>query len=488
MTYEFHTTPFEHQRTTFEYSKDLPAYGILWEQGCGKSKIAIDTACHLYEKGEIDAVFIVAPNGVHRNWLTDEMPTHIPTRLRSKIKAEYWDTGKSAAQHHKFRMEQLLKHKGFPWFMVSYDGIMTDRGRLYCARFLRLRRCLYILDEAHNIKSPNTQRTKRIVASGKYAPYRRLLTGTPVAQGPFDVYSQVKFIDENFWKRHGLDNFALFKFHFGEWWTKEQAKKKSGYDPGYDKLLGYKNLDQLSEFLKSISNRVTKESAGLNLPPKLYSKRYYEMLPAQRDLYEKIRDEYIAELEDGAIVDGALAIVRLLRLQQIICGYVQTDDAEEPVRLISEKNPRLALLGEITESLYHPAIIWARFTKDVDQIMELLGDKAVRYDGRVSDDEAAEAKRKFQSGEAQFFVGNPAKGKEGLTLVQARTVIYYSNSFKLIDRLQSEDRAHRIGQHHPVDYIDLVAPGTVDERIVSSLRDKFDIATKITGDDLKEWL
>lgn len=486
MTYQFHSKPFRHQLEAFQASRELPSYAILWEQGTGKTKLAIDTACDLWERGEIDAVLVVAPNGVHRNWLTDELPAHVPTRVRGKIACEFWDTPRSKNVGFKAKMDRLLKHKGFAWLLMSYDGFMTERGKRLVWKWLRHRRCLYILDEAHNIKSPGAKRTKSIVASGKYAPFRRILTGTPVAQGPFDIYSQLKFLDEDFWKGHGLDSYRVFKFHFGEWWTRAQAEEVLGYDPGYDQLIEYKNLEELNRILASVSSRVTKDEV-LDLPPKLYSKRYFDLTTKQRQLYEQLREDFIAELEDGAVVDGGLAIVRLLRLQQIICGYVQTED-EEPVRLLGNKNPRLDLLGEVAEGLSHPAIIWARFTKDIDQIMDLLGERAVRYDGRVSDDDAERAKQAFQSGDAQFFVGNPAKGKEGLTLVQARTVIYYSNSFKLIDRLQSEDRAHRIGQEHPVNYIDLIAPGTVDEHIVRALRSKFDIAAQITGDELREWL
>lgn len=487
MTYEFHSKPFEHQERVFGESKDFPSFGILWEQGCGKTKLAIDNACYLYEKGEIDAVVVVAPSGVHRNWLTDELPAHVPNRLRKKIRGECWETSKSSQVGFKQRMEGLLKHDGFAWLFISYDGFMTERGKKYIWKFLQRRRCFYALDEAHNIKSPAAKRTKSIVVSGKYAPFRRILTGTPVAQGPFDIYSQLKFLNEDFWKPYGFDSFRVFKFHFGEWFTRQDAQDALGYDPGYDKLIRYKNIEKLQEILASVSSRETKETAGLNLPPKLYSKRYYDLTPAQTKAYEELKSEYITQLENGSVVDANLAITRLLRLQQIICGYVHTDN-EEPIQMIGDKNPRMDLLAEIVEGLYTPAIIWSRFTKDIDQIMDMLGDKAVRYDGQITPEQAAVNKKKFQDGEAQFFVGNPQKGKEGLTLVQAKTVIYYSNSFKLIDRLQSEDRAHRIGQNDAVNYIDLVAPKTVDEHIVRSLRNKFDIAAKITGDELKEWL
>lgn len=492
MTYQYKSTPFKHQAETFEASRDMASYGILWEQGCGKTKPTIDTAAYLYEKGEIDAVIVVAPSGVHRNWLSDELPAHLPDRVAAVSKAHVWDSKKARNVGVTRDRDQLLKHKGLAWLLLSYDAAVTDTAKKYLWKFLRQRRCLYVMDEGHNIKTPKALRTKALVASGRYAPYRRLLTGTPVAQGPFDLYSQLKFLDEDIWKRHELDSFRTFKFHFGDWFTRAECEKELGYDPGYDKLIEYKNLDELTAILQSISSRVTKDEV-LDLPPKLYSTRYFDLSSEQTELYEKLRDEYEAELEDGAIIDGNLAIVRLLRLQQIISGYAYTDDDEEPVRLIGGRNPLMDQVEEAAESLTHPAIIWGRFRKDIDQIMDRLGSKAVRYDGSMDDDACERSKLAFQAGDAQFFVGNPQKGGTGLTLIQARTVMYATNSFKLVERLQSEDRAHRIGQEHPVNYIDFEgrlpsgAP-TVARHIIKALRRKFDIAARITGDTLREWL
>lgn len=492
MTYQYKSTPFKHQAETFEASRDMASYGILWEQGCGKTKPTIDTAAYLYEKGEIDAVIVVAPSGVHRNWLSDELPAHLPDRVAAVSKAHVWDSKKARNVGVTRDRDQLLKHKGLAWLLLSYDAAVTDTAKKYLWKFLRQRRCLYVMDEGHNIKTPKALRTKALVASGRYAPYRRLLTGTPVAQGPFDLYSQLKFLDEDIWKRHELDSFRTFKFHFGDWFTRAECEKELGYDPGYDKLIEYKNLDELTAILQSISSRVTKDEV-LDLPPKLYSTRYFDLSSEQTELYEKLRDEYEAELEDGAIIDGNLAIVRLLRLQQIISGYAYTDDDEEPVRLIGGRNPLMDQVEEAADSLTHPAIIWGRFRKDIDQIMDRLGSKAVRYDGSMDDDACERSKLAFQAGDAQFFVGNPQKGGTGLTLIQARTVMYATNSFKLVERLQSEDRAHRIGQEHPVNYIDFEgrlpsgAP-TVARHIIKALRRKFDIAARITGDTLREWL
>ena len=488
--YPFRTTPFPHQLKEFTDHWRTPGRAILWEPGTGKTKLMIDVAGALYLADEIDGVVVVAPNGVHRNWATDEIPVHLPKAILEQSHYEFWHTGKAGTKYHQRAMAGLLAHKGLAWIMMSYDAAMTVAGKKYLWDFLRKRRVLYVMDEGHAIKSPGAKRTKSIVASTKYAPYRRLLTGTPIATGPFDLYSQVQAIDEQLWDRHEFGSYRVFKFHFGQWFTAADCHQLHGYDPGFDKLLGYKHLDQLADILGTVSSRVTKKDAGLNLPEKLYSKRYYDLTPLQARLYEELRQDYYAEVSEGKIVEAALAIVRLLRFQQIICGYVKVED-EEPVHMLEGPNPRMDALREIIEATPHAGIIWARFTKDVDQIMELLAEMkqvAVRYDGQVSDDEAAEAKRKFQAGEAQWFVGNPAKGKEGLTLHIAQTVVCYNNSFKLLDRLQSEDRAHRIGMKNPVNYIDIVAAGTIDEHIVRALRNKLDIASQITGDELKEWI
>lgn len=487
--YEFLTEPFDHQREIFNTTRELESYGLLWEQGTGKSKPFIDTAAWLWEQGKIDGVLVVAPPGVDLNWITDELPAHMPHRIRPAMKVGRYRTDKAGTKYHQREMDELVKHKGFAWLCISYNAFMTEKGKNFIWRWLRRRRCLYGLDEAHFIKSPGAKRTKSIIASGRYAPYRRIMTGTPISQGPFDIYAQVRFLDEAFWRERSMSTFAEFKTHYGVWFTRADCQAQLNYDPGFDKLIEYRNLGELKEFIALAGSRITKETAGLNLPPKLYSKRYFELTKEQRRVYDELKRELMVEIEAGRVLTAELAIVCLLRLQQIASGYVQMEPGDtSTIVKIGDRNPRLETLQEVCEPLGHKAIIWARFRRDIDDICEMLGDRAVRYDGSVSQDQAAEAKEAFQHGDAQFFVGNAAKGGTGLTLTAARTVIYYSNSFKLVDRLQSEDRAHRIGQEHPVNYVDLVALDTVDARIVSSLRSKFDIANQLTGDELKDWI
>lgn len=488
-TYDHVIDPFDHQRDHLQQHWRTTSWGLFWEQGTAKTKPIVDTASLLYMNREIDALLVVAPPGVERNWKSDEIPKHMPPDVALDTMVQVFLTAKKHTKDHKRAMEALIRHQGLAVMLISYNAFMTQDGKDTVWKFLRRRRALYVLDEAHNIKSPNAKRTKSIIASGKYATHRRILTGTPIAAGPFDVYAQIRFLDETFWKRKGIEGAMAFRHYFGEWFTRAEAQKELGYDPGYDRLIRYKNLDILERWLGEITDRVLKDDV-LDLPPKLYSKRYFDISREQMAIYQELKDEYLYQFDDGEVIDGELPIVRLLRFQQITCNYVPTGDEAGQYRHIAAKNPRLNAMEEIRDETHHPTIVWARFTHDVDQIMDLLGEGAVRYDGSVEDDQAERNKLAFQSGDAQWFVGTAQKGGPGLTLTQAKTMVYYSNSFRLVDRLQSEDRCHRAGMdEHPVSYIDIVAGNVpVDDNIVRNLRDKKDISTQVLGDEWKEWI
>ena len=483
LEYEFRTKPFDHQREVFHRTVNDPAYGLFWEMGCGKSKVIIDMAAYLYGNGLVDTLVVIAPNGVHRNWITDEIPAHMPKRLANHIRMMFWQSKKANTKGHQIEIAKLAKHDGLRVLTMNYEGILTKKGLAALVSVMKNRKVLLVFDESHFIKTPGARRTKRAIALAKKAAYVRILTGTPIANSPFDAYSQLRALDNSYWKQFGFSVFSTFKTHFGIF--------KQGYNAAQERefktCVGYRRLDQLKKMIDPMCSRVTKDEV-LDLPAKLYSRRFFEMTKEQQNVYAQIKQEAIAFLASGDTVTAPLAITRLLRLQQVTCGYVPVDDGEDVFETFGDVNPRLDLLIEICDTLSHPAIIWARFRRDIDLIMERLGDRAVRYDGKTSDDDRALAKDRFQAGDVQFFVGNPAAAGTGLTLHAARTVLYASNSFKLTDRLQSEDRPHRIGQEHPVHYIDLIAPGTVDEYIVAALVNKREIASELTGDERREWI
>lgn len=481
--FQMATNPYKHQVEVFEESRGKKAFGVLWEQGTGKTKLAIDTLAWLYSYGHVDALLVVAPNGVHNNWLSDELPRHLHESV--PFTGMSYQSAKAQSVKSKSQFERTVNSKDLAVLAMSYDAFITDYGKATAKRFLLQRKCLYTLDESQRIKNPSAIRTKTILASAKYAPFRRILTGTPIAQGPFDIYTQMKFLDEHFWLPHGFSSFAVFKQYFGVF----QQMRNPTTSALFDCCVGYRNLPVLARIIKEASSRVLK-SEVLDLPPKVYTKRYFEMETTQAQLYEQMRQDFLVLLQNGHEVTAALAIVRLTRLQQITCGYVpcETENGDIEMLPLGKTNPRLACLLDVLEDVPHQAIIFARYRHDIDLITEKLGNTCVRYDGKVSADNREIAIQQFKAGEAKWIVANPAAMSEGRTLTEAKTIVYYNNSFKLTERLQSEDRAHRIGQDQSVSYIDIVCAGTIDEHITESLVTKNEIACQLTGDAIRKWL
>jgi SNF2 family DNA or RNA helicase len=477
---------FIHQDKHFKEHWDSPSWALFWEPGTGKTKAIIDTACFLYLNKKINGMLVVAPPGVERNWCTDEIPKHMPRSVLKDTILGMFLTSKKDTKNHSLLMKRLRSHDGFSILTISYQAFMTKKGKSDVWNFLKDRDVLYVLDESHYIKTPGRKRTQSIQASGKYAPYKRILTGTPFSTGSFDGYSQIKFLDPDFWKKKGIYTAEQFRLFFGDFKTLTRSDDRS---KTFKKLLNYKNVEKLHDWLSEITTRVLKDDV-LDLPSKLYSNRYFDISSEQLEVYNNLKKEYLHEFEDGSVLEAELPIVRLLRFQQITCNYVPQDDESQAYRYISDKNPRLQVMENIRDETHNPAIIWARFIHDIDQIMDLLGTDAVRYDGTITDEQAAINKKAFQDGHVKWFVGTAQKGGSGLTLHQAKTVVYYSNSFRLIDRLQSEDRAHRAGMTSaPVHYIDIIAGNVpIDKNILLNLRSKRDVAGEILGDEWKQWI
>jgi SNF2 family DNA or RNA helicase len=478
------TDAFDHQASELKEHGLDKVRAIHWEQGTGKTWLALATAEKLYAEGLIDALFILAPPGLHTNWVTYEIPDH----LGIEHSAIAFQTKKAKTKKHMRACHAVLNNdaQSFPILAMSYPGIKTAAGKKLAKEFLVKHKCLYVADESNRIKTPSAKITRTVLASSDYAEYKRTLCGTPITNTPFDVYTQFRFLDKKFWSNtpYGLGSFGSFKVFFGVWVKGFNAKN----DREFDQCVGYKNLEILAELVEQMSSRVLKEDV-LDLPEKLYSYAGFEMTPKQWALYKELEEDFMCEFE-GEMIFSPLAITRLLRLQQVACGYLPTGDENE-MHLIEDKNPRLKMLNEITQDLPHKAIIWSRFLKDNDLICEMLGDKAVRWDGTVGDDQRETNKLRFKTtpvDEVQFMVATPESMGEGHTLNEALTSIYYSNSYKMKERHQSEDRNHRAGQKNHVNYIDIVADNTKDVDIIGALREKFDNASTVIDGRIRKWL
>ena len=480
--FTFKTEPYPFQRKIWEESRDLEGYALWLEMGCGKTKLTIDTAAWLYRHGRIDALVVVAPNGVHAAWHLDEVPTHMPGW--TNYQAMTWFSGKAGNKSTQEEFKSLVRHQGLAIFVMSYDAVMTAAGAAALKKLLTERECLYVLDESGRIKSPGSKRTKRIMASSKYAKYKRVLTGTPVDNSPFDVYTQIKFVRPDAFDHLGITNFAGFKVRYGLW--EKRLNRAQGRQ--FDALVRYVRLEELHGIVDSVGSRLLKTDV-LDLPDKIYEKRYYDLDASQRKSYRELDKQFVTWLDgEGSTATADLVLVRMTRLQQLCSGFIKDDDGRVvPVG----KNVRLSSLLDVLEDVTGHVIIWCRWSWEVDQIRKILGEEqAVYYDGRTSDEERIEARQRFQrDGTARFFVAKASAAGEGLTLHRAKTVVYFNNTWSLRERLQSEDRAHRAGMSgEPVTYIDILPRDTYDEKMIDRLREKRTRANIVTGDFITPWI
>lgn len=486
MSFPFKTIPFAHQRAVF--GEEHEHYGLLWEQGCGKTKPVIDVAARHYLRANISGLLVVAPRGVDRNWVSDELPAHMSADV--DYYAYRYKSSDAGTKRFNVACKELLD-LGKPRLVVltmSYEAFRTEAGKKLAKEFLTKRKVMMVLDESQRIKNVVAKRSMTIIAAGKYAAYRWILSGTPMDK-PTDIYNQIRFLDPDFWKRRDIAGMTAFRARF------EITQPRGAPGRQFLKVVGYRDLSIIRDWIQPISKRLLKTDC-LDLPPKIYSKRYFEMTPTQRSAYNSLRDVFLAQIEGGATEVTAInPMVRLLRLHQIASGYLpDPNDMSSDPRLIEidpvNENARIACLVEELEDLEdRKVIIWYRFRRDGDNILKVLGDKAVRYDGETSErDRVAGIARFRDPNGAQYFCANPQTIGLGITLNEASDVINYSHSFVLEHRLQSEDRNHRIGTVRAVRYLDMAAEDTVDSRIIACLRSKRDLAGVVLGDDPKAWI
>ena len=477
MDYKFKTEPYEHQLTALGASHNRENFALFMEMGTGKSKVLIDNIAMLYDKGKINAALIVAPKGVYHNWERQELPIHMPAHLLYQIIT--WSPVETKKQ--QAALKKLFIHdEDLVIFLMNIEAFSTKKGMRIAEKFLLAHSALMAIDESTTIKSPTASRTKSVLKLRVLAKYRRILTGAPVTKSPLDLYTQCFFLDPDLLD---FSSYYTFKNRYAIMVDRNVGTHS------FKHVMGYQRLDELNGKLNDFSYRVLKEDC-LDLPEKVYMKRMITLTPEQKRMYGEMKKFALSELE-GKKITATSVLAQLVRLHQITCGHLTLDDGD--IRTL--KNNRIKELLDILEETDGKIIIWAVYRHDIKEITKILSERyganAVEsFFGDTLDRDRQDIIDRFQDRESdlRFFVGNPKTGGYGLTLTASHTVIYYSNSYDLETRLQSEDRAHRISQDKKVTYIDLITEGTVDELIVKNLRGKINLATKIMGEDLKKWL
>tara|TARA_B100000029_G_scaffold461891_1_gene493977 strand:- start:294 stop:1706 length:1413 start_codon:yes stop_codon:yes gene_type:complete len=468
--------PYAHQLTALEKSWNKETFAYFMEMGTGKSKVLIDNIAMLYDKGKIDGVLIIAPKGVIKTWYEQEIPAHLPDHVENE--AVLWQANITKTQQQK--LDSLFEPESkFHILIMNVEALSTPKGTNFAYRYLSCHNALMAIDESTTIKNPKAKRTKNILKLAEYSKYRRILTGSPVTRNPLDLYTQCEFLSP--W----LLNFASY-YSFRNRYAEMKTMRFGGRQ--VQVVAAYKNLGELSDKLKDFSYRVLKEDC-LDLPAKTFMKRMISLTPDQLKIYKQMKEEALAYL-NGKVTTTATVLTQLMRLQQITCGHFKADDGStQPIN-----NNRITELMNVLDEIEGKVVIWAHFQYDITSIVKAIVDEygpgsVVDYYGLTPQDERQDNIRKFQTDDkVRFLVGTPATGGYGITLTAASTMIYYSNGYDLEKRLQSQDRIHRIGQYHPVTYIDIIAEDTVDNKIVKALKKKVNIASKVMGEELKSWI
>jgi SNF2 family DNA or RNA helicase len=445
------------------------------EQGTGKTKIIIDNASHLYSQNDISAVVVLAPNGVHSNWVYNEIPTHSAV----KYEAFEWKSNKGIKWTKKLNEFLTKTQEGtLKYLCLNIEAIRMKRCLTMLTKFMQQFTTLCVIDESTVIKNPKALQTKSAFQLANLAKYRRILTGTPITQSPLDMFAQAKFLHpEALGERF---TWTAFKN------TYAQEEVVTMGARSFRKIKGYKNIPDLTSRLNRFSVRILKKDC-LDLPDKIYQNVYVDMTKEQQRLYDEMKQSAITQIESGEVTSVTSALTLLMKLQQIVSGFIKDDN--DQIHHIN--NNRLgALLSQCGESGKY--VVFCHFRENVRQIADLLGQtygkgSVVSYFGGVSTDDRTEAVRRFADDDGvRFFISSSA-GARGLTLTRAFTTIYYSQGYNLETRLQSEDRIHRIGQSEACVYLDLVTRGTTDEMITTALKNKQDLANLVL-DDIKKVL
>lgn len=464
--FAFKTQPYAHQREGFERARDASAFAFLMDMGTGKTKVTIDNAAWLWTQGRIDACIVLAPKGVHTQWIAQQVPAHCSVPSVG-VAVSLQRLGKRATA----ALEAALEEPGLRFVAINTEAVVSERAVALLEGILKRQRCMLVVDEAHYIKNPTAARTKAITKLGRLAHYRRILTGTPVTRGTEDLFSQYRFLDPNI---IGCQTFSAFTTAYCV---------RGGFENR--QIVGYRNLERLRALIAPYTHRVRKDEC-LDLPPKVYTTREVPLSDEQRDAYNEARAAF-NEAAESENFDIQHAIVLVTRLRQVVGGHLPDGRALAC--------PRVDVVADIVRETAGRVVVWAVHRHEVVRLCAELRKQRDRrvfaYDGHTTDAQRDEALRAYAEDESTVLVANPAAGGTGLNLDGASTVVYYSHTFNAAHRWQSEDRTHRATTRHSVTYVDLYAPRTIEQRVLAALRRKQDLAAMsvadlramVTGDD-----
>jgi SNF2 family DNA or RNA helicase len=448
-----HIKPYQHQIKIYNLGLINPSFAILAEMGTGKSLTAVSIAARRWQRGEVKKLLVVAPTSVLPVWPREFEACTVPY-VCAVLEGSMQERRKTLQQLNSIKDKLLVA-------VINYEATWRILDDL-----LAWKPNMVIADESQRIKNHSAKQSKALHKLGKVAKYKLILTGTPVQNQPLDFFSQYKFLDETIF---GTSFYAF----------RNRYAVMGGY--GGKQVVGYQNLDELIRKAHSIAFRVTKEEA-LDLPEQIDQYQYCELEPEAARLYNEIKKQSYAELENEQEITVRNVLTRLLRLQQITGGFVNTDAGIQQ----HVSSAKLNLLKEVVADIIDAGkkvVIFARFLPEIKAILKILEDMRLEYSyitGEVPNEQRGEQVRAFQEDpNRKVFVAQIQTAGLGITLHAADTAIFYSVDFNYANYSQARARIHRIGQKNNCTYIHLIAKNTVDEHVLKALQRKEDIAKMV---------
>jgi SNF2 family DNA or RNA helicase len=454
--------PMDHQLAAMNAAYGKNEFAFFHEMGLGKTYTAISVVCAKMVEGKADRMLVICPTSIKQVW-ESELDKWATVRLDIHVLV-----GGGAPRAKQW---MATPGEGKKVLIVGVEALSQGHGAGLAQAFAKSGKTACIVDESSKIKNPSANRTKAVIDAGGASEYRYIMTGTEITQGIHDLYAQFRFLN---WHIIGAKSFYGFRNRYCV---------MGGFEGR--KIVGYQNVRELMDLVAPYVHVADKKTC-MNLPPKVYEIRRVAASPEQKKLTRELKDLFRTEMGDKEI-EVTTVLERITRYQQIAGGFMPYKDEDGFNTMPIANNPKLGELLELMDETKGKVIIWARFVPEILAITNALNVKygpgsAVKFYGSVSEEGRKGVIREFREGDARFFVANQATAGMGLTLVEANTVVYYSNSFSYEDRVQSEDRAHRKGQTKSVTYVDLVvADLPVEGLIQEALRVKGGMAAMVRG-------
>ena len=440
------TVLLDHQKRAVAKLMPYRVGGLFMDMGTGKTRVVIELAAQ-------------------RQLRISNVVYFCPVSLKETVRRELLThTDLSESDIYMFGSRTTIQKtpKAF-WYIIGIESMSSSDRQVLAANAIIDDRSMAVVDESGYIKGHNSIRTQRITKLGAKARFRIIMTGTPLSQGIIDLYAQMRFLS---WRILGYKSFYTFAHNHLQYSDKY---------PGM--IVSSHNTDYLAAKVQPYTYQVTKAEC-LDLPDKTYTTYWHEMTQRQRSLYEQAKMEILADIDASGEFDSYTIFRLFSSLQQIVCGFWNRKTEDGTIETITFPHARLNVFASAVAQI--PAgekvVIWSKYLRNIDEIVQRLrtdygADSVAQFHGRLNEEQRNEELNKFRN-QARFFVATQSSGGQGLTLNEAAFHIFYSNGFKYSERIQAEDRSHRIGQKRNVHYIDIVCDSSIDDRISQALHDK----------------